>query len=425
MEGWRRIALIHVTLLIIQVIFSGNQIASKIAMQYLHPSVVLGLRCAIAAPIMFLVAKVKENDLLPKTKKQAILVLAMGLFSFGSFELFIFGMQITSVTTGTTLQATSPLWTLLIALALKMEGPSFMKIGGVLCAILGATVSIAGNKLFQMIFGDNDSAPTNQHSDFPSGLLLIANAMFFSGFVTVQKFVLMNMKPLTTAAWNVGVSGFLSLLVATFFFDTIHLDVVPLRGWLSILYISILSMALSYSLLSWAAKQTSTTVVSVYTTVMPVLSPIMSYFMLHEAVTIIQMFGMAITVSGVFLVIRSRYLEEKKRKFLELTKDAQLTSDDVTLTNDTAGLLYEDKKERLEQEHLQHMSIEMEEMEERGEGGEKAGIISFEARDGSVNGDHEEEGVGGAKVVRKERKGGYASLPDVMEEEMREVAVGV
>ena len=44
-------------------------------------------------------------------------------------------------------------------------------------------------------------------SDFPQGLVMIVNAIWFSCFVTAQKFALNELKPLTVTAWN-----FLSML---------------------------------------------------------------------------------------------------------------------------------------------------------------------------------------------------------------------
>lgn len=350
--AWKQTALIHATLLCVQIIFSGNQIASKVGMQFFHPSVFLLMRCIIVAPIMLVIAKLKENELLPKSKREALLIAAMAGCSFLSFECFIFGMQVTSVTTGTTLQATSPLWTLLIALALKLEGPSFMKIAGVICAILGAVISVAGNHVFQLMNHSGPDSPS-ENKDFPGGLILVANAMAFSGFVTLQKYVLKTVKPLTATAWNITLCAILVLFVALFFVDTINFKAVTLQGWMSVLYVSLLAMALSYSLLSWAAKQTSTTVVAVYTTVMPVLSPIMGLFMLHESISIVQIVGMVVTIGGVFLVIRARFVEEQKRQLETSTK----VTDDVSSSSDVIELLDKSEKSQSTKEGEERVGI--------------------------------------------------------------------
>jgi len=345
MEGWKGTLLVHLALLTVQLIFSGNQIASKLGMNSFHPSVFLFFRCIMVVPIMIVAAKLKEKQLLPKTRREWILVIAMSVFSFFSFEVYIFGMKVTSVTTGTTLQATTPLWTLLIALALKMEGPSVMKIVGVIFAILGAVVSIAGNHIYKQRFGP-ETGHTDTNSDFPGGLLLIVNAMAFSGYVTLQKYVLKTMQPLTTQAWNVTICAVLTFFVAIFFMDTVHLQEIPTNGWISLLYAAFMSMAIAYSLLSWAAKQTSTTVVSVYSTVMPVISPIMGFFMLNESITIIQVLGMVVTISGVFFVIRARFIEEKKNKLTAAGKEGSY----VAVPNGKGGLLDPEKENDMEED---------------------------------------------------------------------------
>eukprot|EP00026_Physarum_polycephalum_P009486 Phypoly_transcript_09611.p1 GENE.Phypoly_transcript_09611~~Phypoly_transcript_09611.p1 ORF type:complete len:405 (+),score=59.84 Phypoly_transcript_09611:172-1386(+) len=330
-ESWCGVALIHLALITVQIIFSINQIASKVGTRYFNPAILICARCMLVSPLMLLLAKIKEKNILPKNRREVLLLVAMGGFSTIAFECFIFGIKLTSVATGTTLQATSPLWTLLIALALKMEGPSIMKIIGVICAIFGAAISVAGSNALRVLFGEgpDQAAPGSDKSDFPEGLLLIANAIFFSGFVTVQKLALNTIKPLTATAWNISITGFFSMFVAFFFLDTVDLGAVTLEGWLVLLYISLFAMGIAYALLAWAAKQTSTTVIAVYTTVMPVLSPIASYFYLGEQVTIIQIIGMLVTLAGVFLVIRARYVEERRARLLALQPANDATTGDV------------------------------------------------------------------------------------------------
>lgn len=43
---------------------------------------------------MFLITKLKEKEILPKNRREVLLLLAMAAFSFISFESFIFGMQV-------------------------------------------------------------------------------------------------------------------------------------------------------------------------------------------------------------------------------------------------------------------------------------------------------------------------------------------
>jgi len=398
-ENWRSVALIHLALLTVQIIFSVNQIASKVGTHYFHPSILIFARCMLISPFMFLLAKIKEKDILPKNRREVLLLLAMGGFSTVAFETFIFGVKLTSVATATTLQATSPLWTLLVALALKMEGPSFMKIGGVICAIFGAAISVAGSNVLRVLFGEgpDQAVSTSEHSDFPEGLLLIANAIFFSGFVTAQKFALNTIKPLTATAWNIFITGIFVMFVAFFFMDTVDLEAVTLEGWLALMYVTIFAMGIAYTLLSWAAKQTSTTVVAVYTTVMPVLSPIASYFYLDERVTVVQVIGMAVTLAGVFLVIRARYAEERRARLVALQPVTGASDDVAKEYSPISVVLASDSEDR---SGLLRTGSE----EERGQKSEK---------------EEEEDRA----VVGKKSKGGYMVVTgDDKEVELQEVA---
>jgi len=155
---------------------------------------------------------------------------------------------------------------------------------------------------------------------------LIGNAILFSCFVTVQKYLLRTVKPVTTTAWNVSVVAILFSFVSAFFIDTAHISEVQPEGWGSLAFAAILVMGLAYGILSWCSQHTSTTVITVYGTLLPVLSPIFGYFFLYETVTVVQVLGMVITISGVFLVIRARFVEEKLR--------LQTGANDVAKQND-------------------------------------------------------------------------------------------
>lgn len=340
-QSWRSVALIHLSLLTIQIIFSANQIASKVGLRYFHPSVFIFMRTAMVAPFMLLFAKLKDKEIKPKNKRETGLLVAMACFTFVSFEAFVFGMQITSVTTGTTLQATAPLWTLIIALVLKLEGISLMKIIGVGCAIIGAATTVAGSKVLMYFFGFGPEEAPETSKDFPGGLLLLVNALFYSGFVTAQKFVLQTIKPLTSTGWNIFLVAILLSPVAAFFVGSVDFGAVTLEGWLALMYTSIFSMGLAYALLSWVARQTSTTVVAVYSAINPVLSPVFGYFYLGERVNFVQIIGMVVTLTGVFLVIRARYVEEQKQRSLQTSTVGEESRDDVALV-DVAG--YKEEK---------------------------------------------------------------------------------
>lgn len=376
----RQTALVHGLLLFIQVIFSVNQVMTKIGLRYFNPQIFIMMRCLMVLPGLVIGAKVKDKDILPKTRREGLFGLAMGVSSFLAFEFFIYGIKITSVATGTTLQATSPLWTLIIALILKLEGPSVLKIVGVIFAVVGAAVTVAGNQFYQQFFGNGpEDVPSSSQSDFPGGLLLLANAMGYACFVTAQKYVVRTVKPLTSTAWNVSIASFFLTCVGVFFVGSVDWGAVKLEGWGSVLYSGVFSMGVAYICLSWAASHTSTTVVAVYSTIMPVLSPIVSYFVLHESVQIGQIIGMVITLAGVFLVIRARYVEEQQR--------LQTERDDVAKANDDqAGekLLEEGEKERedgaskfvFESEQGNNWLYEDEEEEKKeGKESEKDGLV--------------------------------------------------
>jgi len=196
---------------------------------------------------------------------------------------------------------------------LKLEGPSVLKIVGVVFAVIGAAITVAGNNFYQRFFGDGpEDAPSDQ-SDFPGGFLLLANAMGYACFVTIQKYVVRTVRPFTATAWNIAVTSCFLACVGVFFLGSQDWGAIKLEGWGSVIYSSVFSMGVAYLCLSWAANHTSTTVIAVYATLMPVLSPIASYFVLQETVQIGQAIGMVITLSGVFLVIRARYTEEQRR----------------------------------------------------------------------------------------------------------------
>jgi drug/metabolite transporter (DMT)-like permease len=82
---------------------------------------------------------------------------------------------------------------------------------------------------------------------------------------------------------------------------------VPLQAWLAMAYLVVFGSIAAYSAYVWLLKVRSTTQVSMYAYVNPVIAVLIGVFFAGEKISGLQYSGLIIILSGVLLVNLSRY----------------------------------------------------------------------------------------------------------------------
>ncbi|MBI1423846.1 MAG: EamA family transporter [Gammaproteobacteria bacterium] len=133
----------------------------------LPPLWAAALRFLLGAMIMFMIARVRKEDLVSAARAHFGVYLLLGLVGIGAFNLFFFyAMEDTSAVNAALIMATNPLLTTLLAALVLGERPNARHLFGLPLALLGVTIVISGG---------NPQRLLNLHIARGDILMLLAN----------------------------------------------------------------------------------------------------------------------------------------------------------------------------------------------------------------------------------------------------------
>lgn len=132
-------------------------------------------------------------------------------------------------------------------------------------------------------------------------VLMIASAICWAIYSTYSKKILQSYSPMvsTTVVFGLG-----SLYLVPFALLESPLSVIPKitwLGWVSILYLSILSSVFGYVLWNRGLTRVETVKAGMFLYLIPILTTILSYLFLGEEITYATVAGGALVIIGVYL----------------------------------------------------------------------------------------------------------------------------
>ncbi|MFF3022457.1 DMT family transporter [Gottfriedia sp. NPDC057948] len=150
----------------------------------------------------------------------------------------------------------------------------------------------------------------------PFGILLaLAAAIVYSIYIIVGGRVSIHVPPLVTSAY-ISLFASISFLLVGVSTSTIHIH-FKFIGWISILGISIISSVISMGTFFAGVKRIGPTKGAVLSMVEPVVTISFSTILFHENMSLLQIIGGTIVLSGALLVV----LTSEKRNIVENRMD--------------------------------------------------------------------------------------------------------
>jgi len=323
---------VYFTLLGVQFLFSGYHIVSQVALNSnaVSPYMLCFVRELIATPLLFIFAflvvstsNAKSNS---STSKLALVpelydiprFIGLGFTGiFGNQVFFLLGLQMTSPTNAAIMQPLIPVITTVIALLLRYEPPldlknsaySRWKVLGILSAVGGAVVMMLGDTA-------NATASANPNQNlFLGNLLLVANCFSFSCFVLLQKPILGKYAPPVITCWSYLFGAvFVGALAAPYWIQP--------ESWTSlfnddkvigaIVYAAVCSSAIAFALITWANSRVQGVVTTLFQAAQPFSTSLLALIVFGTLVTLVQIFGAALIITGLVLVCLAKDREQKQ-----------------------------------------------------------------------------------------------------------------
>lgn len=276
-------------LILVTVIWGGGFVASDMALESMGPFQIMVVRFLLATVLMGLI---NIKSLKGIKKEEVIAGGFMGVALFIGFAFQTVGLQYTTPSKNAFLTALNVVIVPFISyLILKKR----MGVKGV----IGALMSVLGVALL--------SLDTNFSLGFGDGLTLICALGFaFQIFLTSQfvkkyRATVLNFIQMATA--------FLLSLVCMIGNGEVHFEVTA-KGWLSVLYLGVISTTVCYLLQTASQKYVDETKAAIILSMESVFGTIFSIVILHEIITLRMIIGSAVILTAVVISNLSEIQEQ-------------------------------------------------------------------------------------------------------------------
>lgn len=268
--------------------WAGTAIAGKVGVRDFPPFTLSFLRFLLASAVMFVISREAARTRL--SSRDILVVVSLGLTGmFANNALFFVALQYTSVINVTTIAATSPLMTSLLAAAWAGERLTVPRAAAILLAFAGV-VSLLFN-------GDIDRV---MRLDMNIGdLYQIGAILAFAVYNVVSKRFATNLTTPVIVTWGLVVAT-----VATIPFALLEHPVAPVlaataAGWGGVVYTALFGSCAAYLLQQASIKIIGAARTAGFMNLIPVFTMAMAAIAFGERVTTVQMASAAVIILGV------------------------------------------------------------------------------------------------------------------------------
>ena len=285
-------------LILVTVIWGGGFVASDIALESMKPFQIMMVRFLLASVLMGVISRGQQKSE-EKLKDRAGAIKAgvlMGVTLFMGFAFQIIGLQYTTPSKNAFLTALNVVIVPFIAFVILKKKIGAKGIIGAVMSVLGvALLSLNGD--FTVSLGD--------------GLTLLCavgfafQILFTSEFVKKYPASVLN----TVQMFTAFVLSAISLMI--FGENDFH---VTTQGWLSVLYLGVVSTTICYLLQTACQKYIDETKAAIILSMESVFGTIFSIMILHEVVTVRMIIGCAVILAAVIISNMSETSEKIEDK---------------------------------------------------------------------------------------------------------------
>ncbi len=294
MKKWLAIG----ALILVTVIWGGGFVASDMALESMKPFQIMMVRFLLASVLMGVISRAqRKGEEKLKDRSGAIKAgVLMGVTLFMGFAFQIIGLQYTTPSKNAFLTALNVVIVPFIAFVILKKKIGAKGIIGAVMSVLGVgLLSLNGN--FTVSLGD--------------GLTLLCavgfafQIFFTSEFVKKYPASVLN----TVQMFTAFVLSAISLMI----FGENDFQVTT-QGWLSVLYLGVVSTTICYLLQTACQKYIDETKAAIILSMESVFGTIFSIMILHEVVTVRMVIGCAVILAAVIISNMSETSEETEDK---------------------------------------------------------------------------------------------------------------
>lgn len=280
---------VHAACFTVALLFSINYILAKLGMREFAPLSFAWLRIAAGAVVLGFI--VRDTEPLARDDARRVFVWAI-LGVAVNATLFLVGLSLTTVSVSAVLITAIPVFTLALAILLRIEHPTATRIGGIALAAAGALLVVGGESLH------------GSRKSLTGALLILMNCFSYALYLVISKPHMARLSARRVVARMFLVGSILLLPVCAFSLWHERWSAISPRAWIALAIVIAGPTVTAYLLQAWALRHADSSVVAAYTYVQPVLASFLGAMFLGEPVRGIVVLAAVMIFAGVWLAGR-------------------------------------------------------------------------------------------------------------------------
>jgi drug/metabolite transporter (DMT)-like permease len=284
--GWIDIALLSMV-----VIWGVNFTVVKSALAEMTPLTYNAVRFSAASLFTLILAWVVERDLHIARRDWAYVFLLSLIGNFLYELLYINGLARSRAGNTSLILATSPIFVAIIGTLTKQEKLRGWNWLGILLSFLG---------LYLLVGGSGTGLAWGSETLLGS-VLVLASACTWGLYTVLLKPLVQRYSATKATAWIMIATTPLLVLAAIPEMQRQDWRAVSAQSWLGLLYSAALAIAISYVIWNTGVRRVGSARTAVYSYLTPLISVVVAWIFLGEAMRAVQAFGAVAIVLGVVL----------------------------------------------------------------------------------------------------------------------------
>ena len=287
-------------LAVLSVLWGGSFFFNGVVLKELPPLTVVLLRVALAALILLPVLRAYQIRFpVGLSGWKPFFAIAL-LNNVLPFSLIVIGQTYIPSGLASILNATTPLFTVVVMAAAGDEKLHARRVVGVVTGLVGVII-LHGQDVHGQDLGFQSGEGV--------GILLCLAAAFSYGLSALYaRRKLSNSPPLATATIQLLASALMMTIVAAVFERPWQLPMPGMTTWLAMIGLSALSTALAYIVFFQVLRRSGSTNVMLVTLLIPVTAILLGYLVLGESFSLREMIG-ALVIGSALLLMDGRVLK--------------------------------------------------------------------------------------------------------------------
>jgi drug/metabolite transporter (DMT)-like permease len=274
---------------LLSILWGGSFFFNGLILKELPPLTVVFLRVAIAALILLPLLRAYRIRFPQGVSGWAPFVAIAFFNNILPFSLIVTGQTYIASGLASILNATTPLFTVMVMAAAGEETLSARRIAGVVAGLIGVAA----------LRGDAVGVKTGQGIGI---LLCLGASVSYALAALLARRLLANSPPLATATFQMLASTAMMAIVAASVEQPWSLPMPGMATWLAVIGLAALSTALAYIVFFQIVRRSGATNVMLVTLLIPVTAILLGYLLLGERISARELTGAAVIGSALLLI---------------------------------------------------------------------------------------------------------------------------